>query len=634
MEETISEESKIKKFLSSIHIFLLFFKVLKIIELSFCSITITDLYSLNTKEYIKYLNSLPFEEQQKIINKFIEWSLNDKRQLFFGNKIIQQKNFAYLCIVISPDCQKIAFLDCSFLITVIDFNTKKVLTKITAFDFDVFRLCICFSFDSKKLAFKSYGNIIVVNLDPLKKDNTYSGIEHSTLLFSKCDYHLASVFGEFITIYNDQKVYKMVVEKSISKNCYDFSRSKPNLFSFASGHNIIVWDFLQNVIVGKFTENEVSSFCKLSFSDSGSKIVVLAENTSLLIFSLDYNDNNIINLTKTHTLVGHNKIADFLCFSSDEQHIFSFEVSNFISNIFIWFLDNIDECKSETLVYEQIISHAIGFNNKFVTITLNNLIKLFDPKNLKSSSKKEINIAFGRINNVSVYSFQGDFLAKIIGSERISLFNTNSGVGIMEFRFKSNDDHNVIEKIKFSNDDKKIIADTNKGIFIFNVNGPEYPIHGPIPLNSAVLTEFAMLKNGELITGHEEGEINIFSNNQFVQKMLDQKHKAKITIFAFDMKEEFIASGDKNGLIVLWNKNWDVLNEIKEDFEVSNIFFSRKKQNIYIFYQDQANENMIFHIKDFVKNKFIQTINFEHQSELRLEANIDENILICYEKNQ
>ena len=140
-----------------------------------------------------------------------------------------------------------------------------------------------------------------------------------------------------------------------------------------------------------------------------------------------------------------------------------------------------------------------------------------------------------------------------------------------------------------------------------------------------------MLKNGDLITCHEEGEILVFSNKKFEKKTLDPKHNAKITTIAFDIKEEFIATGDVNGLIVLWNRNWDVLNEIPGDANVINICFSRKKQNIFIFYEEEQKLN--FKIYDFKKNIEIQSIDFQDFSKTTrydLELSFDENTLILY----
>jgi len=85
-----------------------------------------DVYELSIDDYLKYMETLPFVEQQKIIKQYLQWYFDIGDFEVFTNSIIKRKDFEYRLVVLSPDCQMLAIYDATCFLTIYDFKTKSV----------------------------------------------------------------------------------------------------------------------------------------------------------------------------------------------------------------------------------------------------------------------------------------------------------------------------------------------------------------------------------------------------------------------------------------------------------------------------------------------------------------------------
>ena len=599
---------------------------------------------MNISEYSKHLSHLPFEDQYKIITNYLKFTFNSHNHL--NNAIVSKKDFAFPRIILSPNKQNLATLDSTNFLNILDIEKNEKIAKI---QIDIDKNSICFSFDAKKIAFfdKKDKKVHIADTQTLEIEKSFDfpqEINEITMIFSKKDDNLAVICSNTLKVYmKTGHFYQENLRENV--NCVDFSSKDSSLLCYASSKTLIIEKFIQNPLkYGKTSIKSDSAIINLNFSST--KLIFSTENSILFLYSLKI-DNNSIKVDFINKFIAHEKPPKFLLFSTDEKCVFSCETTLFYSKVFLWKISQKDKQDEipEFYRYEYPLSHAISLNNQFIAVSHSNNINIYDPdpnslKPLHNNEKE-----FGALCQV-FYSPKGDIFGKASLSDKISLFHTETGLFFKQInKNKENRDKNkenieeILAKNKgnleilsmvFSNDSSKLIVKNRQNhLYIFEFNRSEIPF-GPLKNNCSPVKKYLMTKIGLLITGHEKGEISLFSGKNYEQKVFEKAHKGKITSISVNYDENRLISGDSEGNIVLWDMSGKKVLVIKgenNDDKINAFILMKKSEILLVSMRNKCD------IWDLEKHEKIQTILHKNEKNTKnLAISDDESEILINKK--
>ena len=187
-------------------------------DLEFGRLTCKDIYFLNITDYLNFMESLDFPEQQKIIQDYLKWYLNLKDREVFSKSIVKRKDFEYNRVVLSPDCTKLAVYDSTQFLSIFDLKTNRQIVRFQTdlrnnkYDYTSFML---FSFDSRKLVFDDNVLLVVFNTETLVFEKKYEKLYFRFCFYSKSDYTLAFLTGDTILIRKKTKISKKQKQETV-----------------------------------------------------------------------------------------------------------------------------------------------------------------------------------------------------------------------------------------------------------------------------------------------------------------------------------------------------------------------------------------------------------------------------------
>jgi len=155
------------------------------------------------------MEDLPFVEQQKIIRQYLKWYFEVGDFEIFSQSIVKRKDFEYMNVILSPDCQKLAVYDQTHSVIVYDLMTNK---EIVQFKEKFTEWFLKFTHDSLKLVFWTHKwDLIIFDIMTASFEKKYAHIQIDYFIVSKSDYTLALISKQDITISTDTKEIKKTI---------------------------------------------------------------------------------------------------------------------------------------------------------------------------------------------------------------------------------------------------------------------------------------------------------------------------------------------------------------------------------------------------------------------------------------
>ena len=609
--------------------------------------TCQDVYKLNLDEYLNYSKHLPFDEQQKFIKIYLDWYYSVDDSDSFIKSIVKRQDFEYENVILSPNGMKIATIDMLKFVTVYDVLSNQEIAKFrrkNAYNF-------AFSYDSLKLAFLTENTkITIFSINTNSFEETYEEIQGYIMSyhFSKSDYTIA--LKDRPNSIKILKNFKLFIQKKEFKQIYlyEFTSKFPELLCYSVGKSFLVWNFLSDQILSKIeTESDID---QLFFTDSASIIGTASDKIIKLYFFSKGEMTvypNYANVQKMVSLSGHTDSIRKIVISTDEKFVLSSQLSDGFIIFYLWTAKKEDdEYQPEITKFDYYFHDYMWCKDKFIAIDYCKEIHYFDPL-LPIQIKKDLT-KFGN----GMYSPKQGLLVLRVSDRKFALIEEKTGLMIKMGTLENKEEENIpIRNMYFSNDGLTLVIQTNKFLYKYNVKGTSLDLESnPISLNAISPSALKVSNKGNIIMGYENGEISCYLEKNRIMNSLEKAHQHIINCFAFDLNEEIMVSGDKNGNVYFWDKNLKIIkeNEIKSDDEnngINFLLFSQiRSQILFVLYQTKLSKY------DIQQKIIIETIEFpselkenkSFESKLTLSKNekmiyvnvFQHNILILKEINQ
>ena len=577
------------------------------------------------------MDTLPLAEQQKLIDKYLNWYTNFEDFDLFKNLIVKRREFRFKNVQIFPDGNRLAISDLTDDVIIYDLEKKSEILRFREKPYG----SIVFSFDNQIMAFVRSDDysILLFNTKTLliEKKLEFPDTVYNEPIFSKTDYAMAVLINSSVFIKEDSKEFKVTELDSIK--CGDFTRKTPGIFCYSFAKNIIVWDYRAGANFCKFTVDAKVNY--LIFSDCGSKLITASEDKLIRIYYFGTQKEGTILKTnyqkqeKVLTLKGHATTINFLLTSPNEQFILTTESSEDSicgTNVFLWREKNNDEWVPDIYRFDDQISDFKWTDNKFMGVTLSKEIVNIDPFSKKLQKNKDSVPLYD-----CIFSPKQDFLLSLLSKTKLALINEKSGMISKVFTLNEKDERfKSINYMNFSIDGSRVLARTNKNLcYIYDVYGPSTnPTCKPLNTqeDASTITPLFRSKNGTLIAGYENGDIGTLDEKSSKNNKFEVSHGSKILSLDFDLNEEVLASGDYDRKIYFWDKNFKKINEkeIKCDEEIKLLYFSKRiKEHLFILTKN-------FEIYDLSKNSMVENSKLENifdYYDLALTTSIDEELI-------
>ena len=323
-------------------------------------------------------------------------------------------------------------------------------------------------------------------------------------------------------------------------------------------------------------------------------------------------DHNYDKTQKVVNIPGHTTMIRNLLISENDEFIFSVEDSNkgvLTQNFIVWKVNDREEFVPEITQMDTVFSDFKCSKNKFIGVNFRKEIQCWDPVSVKEKRSE-----FSIFNNCA-YSPKGDFLISIIANKKIALINEKTGLISKCLTLENKEEVDLtITSFSFSQDGIYVILSSKEFLYIYEVNGSNKLAFNPISIkSSASISLIIMSQGGIIITGHQEGEM-MFIKEKKTKIVMEKEHTGTITAFAFDSKEEVLASGDEEGKVCFWNKEFKKIKdkEIKNEGAGNSILyllFSKLINGIlFVLYKYKLE---IYNLKE---NKVVEKVEFGFES--------------------
>lgn len=250
-------------------------------------------------------------------------------------------------------------------------------------------------------------------------------------------------------------------------------------------------------------------------------------------------------------------------------------------------------------------SLAISHNGKFIAVSSDKLVKIYDLQNLspvKTLSQLSANI------KIMYFSPNGKYLAIAFMNNTIQVWDyENEKLLGKYFDFQV-----VISSLAFSPDEQSIIIGSKNEVKIWKWNDKKPPIE--LFGNQDIISSVTFSPDGQSVaSGSLDGTINIWNGKELPIVLSGFKDKISSVVFSPDSR--LIASGSTDGIIRIWNlSNGEAIKSISRKFTEEAILcldFSKDGHSI-----TAGDKEGVFNIWDWKSGMLLRELR-SNQSSVR-----------------
>ena len=508
----------------------------------------------------------------KYIRKYIKWYFSLTESSFL-NRIIQKKNFLFRRVILSPDGEKIAYLDYDRTLFIYNFQKKKFLFQINQKNIQETK-GIKFSNDSKKLAFYDDDEkfIKVWILEKMESQYKYQG-NPFFMTFSKENDYLGVIMETtgLITIYEKYGILSET-DKFPEAFIIEFPHETLDFICIADGSYLHIWDYIKKTTL--LTQDVEGLITSVHFLLSNERLMVTAKDNSIVFWrfrkapeqvnKIQGRRGNIFEKMMPQPIEVTSEKKNFKCafISSNDQYIFAYGESENDSTkkIYVYGFERRKYKLLKTFNKERV-SSEICIENKFIMVGYDGSITIIDAAKIEKISNKKFSL--GGKTHFLAYSSDCQLVAKFF-LNKLNIYRTDKDYHILHETPDENDrpyqieiDKERIAKIiVFNHNNSEISLAFKEEIFIYTLKLNKLsPVSHELKYKEFVknITTMVYSEQGILFYGTFFGDIYMFPLNEKNPKIFLRNHDCKVTVLSIDSQEFQMASGDQKGVVVFWN---------------------------------------------------------------------------------